>query len=130
MVCRGAPLWRNESGFLPITAKSVGVRRCVGLRRRLRRLDGRRHLAVSFRPHDAEVGVRLYDLIGDGDARLVVAANTNTANVVERVDRPLGAGDGHADAEVRSVDDLAAFVGATVAQCTDGEDGENRPKRE
>ena len=41
---QGATLWRNESGFLPITAKSVGVRRCVGLRRRLRRLDGRRHL--------------------------------------------------------------------------------------
>ena len=41
---QGAPLWRNESGFLPITAKSVGVRRCVGLRRRLRWLDGRRHL--------------------------------------------------------------------------------------
>ena len=44
VVCRGAPLWRNESGFLPITAKSVGVRRCVGLRRCLCRLDGRRHL--------------------------------------------------------------------------------------
>ena len=41
---QGVPLWRNESGFLPITAKSVGVRRCVGLRRRLCRLDGSRHL--------------------------------------------------------------------------------------
>ena len=40
---QGVPLWRNEPGFLPITAKSVGVRRCVGLRRCLCRLDGRRH---------------------------------------------------------------------------------------
>ena len=41
---QGVPLWRNESGFLPITAKSVGVRCCVGLQRCLCRLDGGRHL--------------------------------------------------------------------------------------
>ena len=60
---QGAPLWRNESGFLPITAKSVGVRCCVGLRRCLCWLDGSRHLAVTASLHDAEVGIGLGDLI-------------------------------------------------------------------
>ena len=60
---QGAPLWRNESGFLPITAKSVGVRCCVGLRRCLCRLDGGRHLAVATSFHDAEVGIGLNDLV-------------------------------------------------------------------
>lgn len=83
----------------PITAKSVGVRCCVGLRRCLCRLDGRRHLAVTVSFNDAEVGIGLDDLVRDADARLVVAGNAESADVIERVDRSLGAGDGHADGE-------------------------------
>ena len=73
--------------------------------------------------NDAEVGVGLHDLVRYADARLVVAGDAKTANIVERVDRPLGSGDGHTDAEVCSVYDFSAFVGASGEQRTDSEDG-------
>ena len=79
--------------------------------------------------NDAEVGVCLCDLVRYADARLVVAGDAKTANIVERVDRPLGAGDGHADAEVCSVYDFAAFVGASGEQRTNCENGEKWPER-
>ena len=66
--------------------------------------------------HDAEVGIGLGDLIRDANARLVVAGDTNTANIVENIDLPFSARNRPADCEVRAVDDLAAFVGATCAK--------------
>ena len=49
------------------------------------------------------------------------------ANIVERVDRPLGAGDRHADCEVCAVYDLAALVGASGDEHDKGDqEGDNK----
>ena len=81
--CTGEEQGRYQS--TPVTAKSVGVRCCVGLRRCLCRLDGRRHLAVTVSFNDTEVGIGFVDLVRDADARLVVAGDAKAANIVERV---------------------------------------------
>ena len=70
---------------------------------------------MSVSLHDSKVRIGLGDLVRDANARLVVSGDADASYVVECVDRPLRAGDCHANAEVRAVNDLAALIGAPVA---------------